>query len=943
MAARVGSRAGDACEMPKRSDMTAGIPIIKRPLIASAEKKPQPAPHAAAAAAPQAQGRAGPSSAKTKSSVASSAMSRAQQLPMSLKSRSQSQIAPIRKTQMSVAESVREDVAGTIKGASPLSKNVHDKYVVSARYPKMAKSTDALKPHCSASYFLQITTTWDRGNRSVREKILREFVASNDKKTGPQLEKEFANGASLFLTRISAWLRLTYLLSYDLALQLRAITIFVSASSGNRFLSEFLEVGGVLTVLEILTLSQAKEGDKAEALRLLLTVANNGRKYKEFICESFGVRQVTECLSKSRSEITQDYARNLLAELGTGNPKFQMQVFKGLQSLLTSQAVSPTAQQMAGQALRILLPSIPSVPSSFIDPTMGLLRSPHIQVQYEGYEILRELLNRTPLQDPILLQLIAILRNIVDEGSDEVGDDRHRRNKMEQKGLVGQWGAISAEEQKEKDLITSGYVQQAYAAKLLGIMAATSHELAERMIQFQLVSSLLNVIANVGHPDSQRYAANTLLYLINNFDYVAYALRDHMGSNFFELLENKPDTFYRELTKEQVRYLRRNTFKIKKADSHPSITDSDSGSESSDDESGQKTGAHGSRSKKDAAAFPSTKDDAFASSIKDSKASEPTSTVDIEAKVHQQAILDTYEKKEEDVEEVPLVENLYTPFVQSTSKTTFASNKYVVGASPSEGAKKFTNELEKFRNTTLKTKKRDGKKEFDVTYTAEMGSRLTNIKNDPKLFSKEMAISGDMERKRMPVPRPKITEGDGAMEPRLSAVGNSMKGDGDDASGHEGDQLEMTPEEAAERERLLALAAQQQAISGADAAAEQAATSTDSGDRASFKSSGASVASDGDEEVMGEERDFSISVVSNLRASVAAAAVDTEHHHDGDAPHAPADALPADLADDAGQQPLAGHADQDGPLAASYAGRVSVSGRGDVRPTPASRRGSERE
>ena len=49
-----------------------------------------------------------------------------------------------------------------------------------------------------------------------------------------------------------------------------------------------MEVGGVLTVLEILGLKQAKEQDKAEALRLLTCVANAGRKYKELICESYG-------------------------------------------------------------------------------------------------------------------------------------------------------------------------------------------------------------------------------------------------------------------------------------------------------------------------------------------------------------------------------------------------------------------------------------------------------------------------------------------------------------------------------------------------------------------------------------------------------------------------------------------------------------------------------
>jgi hypothetical protein len=48
-----------------------------------------------------------------------------------------------------------------------------------------------------------------------------------------------------------------------------------------------------------------------------MKLAGNGRKYKEFICESYGVRQVTECLSKSRSDVTQDYAKNLLISLGT--------------------------------------------------------------------------------------------------------------------------------------------------------------------------------------------------------------------------------------------------------------------------------------------------------------------------------------------------------------------------------------------------------------------------------------------------------------------------------------------------------------------------------------------------------------------------------------------------------------------------------------------------
>ena len=47
-------------------------------------------------------------------------------------------------------------------------------------------------------------------------------------------------------------------------------------------------MGGMLTVLEVVGLKSAKDADKVEALRLLITIANKGRQYKELICESYG-------------------------------------------------------------------------------------------------------------------------------------------------------------------------------------------------------------------------------------------------------------------------------------------------------------------------------------------------------------------------------------------------------------------------------------------------------------------------------------------------------------------------------------------------------------------------------------------------------------------------------------------------------------------------------
>jgi hypothetical protein len=228
--------------------------------------------------------------------------------------------------------------------------------------------------------------------------------------------------------------------------------------------------------------------------------------------------------------VTQDYARNLLVSLGVGNPRFQIQVYKGLQSLLSSSAVSPTAQQMSAQALRMLLTTTENAPTSLIDPASSLLRSQHMQVQYEGYELLRELVTRPNCQEQILTLLIAVLRNVFESQNDE--PRQQPKDAPREK-----WANITSEDQKEKERLISGYIQQAYASKLIGVLIATSEEITEKLISNQLISSLLNVVANAGHHESQKYAVSNILFLVNKYDHVKTAIRKNMGENFYDLLE----------------------------------------------------------------------------------------------------------------------------------------------------------------------------------------------------------------------------------------------------------------------------------------------------------------------------------------------------------------------------------------------------------------------
>lgn len=68
-----------------------------------------------------------------------------------------------------------------------------------------AKEQEAIR---KLMIFLQ---EWDKAHKVARSHILDNFIRSNNGKTEPELELEFSQGASLFLARLAAWLRMTYL------------------------------------------------------------------------------------------------------------------------------------------------------------------------------------------------------------------------------------------------------------------------------------------------------------------------------------------------------------------------------------------------------------------------------------------------------------------------------------------------------------------------------------------------------------------------------------------------------------------------------------------------------------------------------------------------------------------------------------------------------------
>jgi len=383
---------------------------------------------------------------------------------------------------------------------------------------------------------------WDNASKPKRSKILEQFINTNIGKTAPELEDIFNGGASLLFSRLTAWLRLSYMTGCYVEIQLRAILVFVGSSNGHKFLTEFIEVGGVLTLLEILGLKLIDDVDKREALKIITIIANIGRKYKELICESFGIKAVAECLARSNSIECQDACKNVLQELSVGNPKYLNQVYKALISLLRSS--SPEAQQIAAQILQNVQPMVESASISIVDPVLMLLRSLHLEVQYEGFQLIKLLISYDSIKTQLLNGLVGLV-------------------KPSKADLQDQTEILSDTEVNKIPAPLPVYIQQAASAKLIGLLSKESKDIAKQCIQFDLIHNLLYAMGNNKYADSQKQAGITLHYFIQTFPQVESKVRDAMGQTFFFEYTNNAASFYLHATPIHMDILLGNKVKIK--------------------------------------------------------------------------------------------------------------------------------------------------------------------------------------------------------------------------------------------------------------------------------------------------------------------------------------------------------------------------------------------
>jgi hypothetical protein len=270
----------------------------------------------------------------------------------------------------------------------------------------------------------EITRQWDKGSRTQRTNILTNFLRRHRGSTAAEIERDLGHGALLFFTRITAWLRLTYKLGVVLSLQLSALSLFLQ---GQRYLTQFMEVGGIQTLTDLICITPVVD-DKINATLLLIHIANSGRVYREMICDGAGMECLVKATLRETHEKALELTGSLFLALGQGNPRKAAVVHSGL--LFTMLHGDDPGALCAATTLRSLQLAKQSYGGpggtmvgaemsaehgegasydALLDAVFHLLRSDSVKLRFEGMELLTIAAQNSSLLGSVVRRCIETL------------------------------------------------------------------------------------------------------------------------------------------------------------------------------------------------------------------------------------------------------------------------------------------------------------------------------------------------------------------------------------------------------------------------------------------------------------------------------------------------------------------------------------------------------
>lgn len=358
-------------------------------------------------------------------------------------------------------------------------------------------------------------------------------------KTSSQIQTLLGNGASLLLGRVSAWLRLTYLVGDGTTVQLEALLVFLRAH-GDQFLMEFVESSGLETLVELLSLPRLGPKEVQLCLVALRLVVEASRELKLRASKMGAILVTLVCLEKAKETETLQLCRVLLLQFGRGNkPKWAKALHHGLLAVL--RCPNHFAQEAAAQTLRLLNSEYP-LSASDLPLVLGLYRTPVSEVQFEGDEIIRLMVTSGP--PALAKRVIAALVGLLNPASHVAVDE------MEAVTFAAAAGATKGR------TVPPGFVAQAAAAHVLPSVFSTSFDLAMYAVEQDVVVGLLNGMANNSYYPAQEACSTTLFSLVRLFPEVEQGVQIHLGMDFFRAFMRSPESVCRDLDADALDILR---------------------------------------------------------------------------------------------------------------------------------------------------------------------------------------------------------------------------------------------------------------------------------------------------------------------------------------------------------------------------------------------------
>lgn len=263
---------------------------------------------------------------------------------------------------------------------------------------------------------------WDSASRSHRVNILTKFVRQYRTSTGADLERDLGPSAMLFCMRITTWLRLSYTLCYELSIQLTALSLFLQ---GQRFLTTFMETGGLLVVIDILTLPKTSQQDRQNALLILIHVANSGRVFREMACDGSAVDVMVQAFMAESEPATLELYGSLFLALGQGNPRKTSLVQSGLvltilhggdnaalcaaTTLRSLQLTKKASQANANPGMVGAESGAPEAVDLLLNAFFRLMEVDNVKLRYEGSELLQLCVQNNSFVPLVIARLAAII------------------------------------------------------------------------------------------------------------------------------------------------------------------------------------------------------------------------------------------------------------------------------------------------------------------------------------------------------------------------------------------------------------------------------------------------------------------------------------------------------------------------------------------------------